>query len=224
FKLPLILKSNRMGYDGKGQVLITEGMSAQEAWSQMGSEEGVVEAFVDFACEISVIVARREDGEMAAFPPVQNVHQNHILSKTIAPAPIDADVAREAEELARILAEKLDVVGLLAVEMFVLKKANEQGQRVLVNEIAPRPHNSGHWTMDACACSQYEQLVRAICGLPLGDPTPHSRAEMHNLLGQDVARATELMAQPSACVHLYGKQEVREGRKMGHVTFLKEEW
>ncbi len=224
FKPPFILKSNRMGYDGKGQILITEGMSAQEAWSQMGAEEGIVEAFVDFECEISVIVARREDGEMAAFPPVQNVHCNHILAQTTAPAQIDAAVAQEAENITRTLAEKLKVVGLLAVEMFVLKKENDSGQRVLVNEIAPRPHNSGHWTIDACACSQYEQLVRAICGLPLGDPTPHSQAVMQNLLGEDIARVPELMAQSSACVHLYGKQETRAGRKMGHVTFLKDRW
>ncbi len=221
FPLPAILKSTRMGYDGKGQVKITPGMSAAAAWKDMGSAVGILESFVDFACEISVIVVRRADGATAVYPAVENIHRNHILAETHAPAGIDPAIAKEAEHIARRLAEKLEVVGLLAVEMFVLKQPDKNGHRVLMNEIAPRPHNSGHWTIDACGCSQFEQLVRAICGLPLGDTTPHSRAVMHNLIGDDVQKWKALLEDPRACLHLYGKTEMREGRKMGHVTYLK---
>jgi 5-(carboxyamino)imidazole ribonucleotide synthase len=224
FKLPAILKSTRMGYDGKGQVKIDVGANAREAWKDMGGVAGILESFVDFACEISVIVARRADGASAAYPAVENIHRNHILAETHAPANIDHAIADEAEHLARTLAEKLDVVGLLAVEMFVLRQPNAKGQRVLMNEIAPRPHNSGHWTIDACAVSQFEQLVRAICGLPLGAPAAHSRAVMHNLLGDEIARWPEFLKESDACVHLYGKADVRTGRKMGHVTYLKGAW
>ncbi|MDR3450272.1 MAG: 5-(carboxyamino)imidazole ribonucleotide synthase [Alphaproteobacteria bacterium] len=224
FALPAILKSTRMGYDGKGQVKIAPGMKAGEAWAAMGAPVGILESFVDFACEVSVIVAAREDGANAAYPVVENRHKNGILDETHAPAQIDAAVAREAEHVARLLAEKLGVVGLLAVELFVLREADAAGQRVLMNEIAPRPHNSGHWTMDACACGQFEQLVRAVCGLPLGDTTPHSRAVMHNLIGDDVKKWPELLAQPNASLHLYGKSESRAGRKMGHVNVIKGAW
>lgn len=222
--VPSILKSTRMGYDGHGQVTLSPAMTATEAWSLMGSDEGILESFVDFECEVSILIARRADGMMRAFPVVQNTHKNHILAETHAPAAIPPEVAGEATALAQTLAEKLDLVGLLAVEMFVLKQPNAAGQRVVMNEIAPRPHNSGHWTMDACACSQYEQLVRAVCGLPLGDPTPHSRAVMINLLGHDVDAVPAYLSQPHACVHLYGKAQAREGRKMGHVTLLKGAW
>jgi len=224
FPLPAILKSTRMGYDGKGQVKIISGMKAKDAWKEMGSDVGILEAYVDFACEISVIVACRTDGATAAYPPVENIHRNHILAETHAPAGIDAAVANEALHLARKLAEKLGVVGLLAVEMFVLKQPNTRGQRVLMNEVAPRPHNSGHWTMDACTCSQFEQLVRAVCGLPLGSTEPHNRAVMHNLIGDSVHNWKNILDDAQACLHLYGKQEARTGRKMGHVTYLKGRW
>ncbi len=224
FQLPAILKSTRMGYDGKGQVKIIAGMSAEEAWKEMGSSEGILESYVDFACEISVIVACRADGAMVAYPAVENIHRNHILAETHAPAGIDPAIAKEAEHIARKFAEKLEVVGLLAVEMFVLKQPNKNGQRVLINEIAPRPHNSGHWTIDACGCSQFEQLVRAVCGLPLGDTTPHNRAVMHNLIGDDIQKWKTLLDDPNACLHFYGKVEARAGRKMGHVTMLKGAW
>ena len=187
----------------------------------MGGTVGILESFVDFACEISVIVARRADGATAAYPAVENIHKNQILSETHAPANIDPVLAKEADHIARRLAEKLNVVGLLAVEMFVLKHPDKNGHRVLVNEIAPRPHNSGHWTMDACACSQFEQLVRAVCGLPLGSTEPHHHAVMRNLIGEEVNKWPLLLEDPSACVHLYGKTDVRTGRKMGHVNFLK---
>jgi 5-(carboxyamino)imidazole ribonucleotide synthase len=224
FPLPAILKSTRMGYDGKGQVKITPGMQADVAWKEMGGSVGILESFVDFACEISVIVACRADGAMVTYPAVENIHRNHILAETHAPAGIDPAIAQEAEHIARKLAEKVNLIGLLAVEMFVLRHPNKHGQRVLMNEIAPRPHNSGHWTIDACACSQFEQLIRAVCGLPLASVSPHSRAVMTNLIGDDVNRWPQLLEDPQACVHLYGKTEARPGRKMGHVTVLKGAW
>jgi 5-(carboxyamino)imidazole ribonucleotide synthase len=224
FPLPAVLKSARMGYDGKGQVKITPGTDAEKAWKEMGGETGILEAFVDFSCEVSVIVARREDGTTAVYPTVENIHRDHILAETHAPARVGPVVAAEARQIASELADELKVVGLLAVEMFVLKKPNAEGQRVLMNEMAPRPHNSGHWTIDACATSQFEQLVRAICGLPLGSPAPHSRAVMQNLLGHDIERWSELLKKPRTCLHLYGKAETRKGRKMGHVTYLKGAW
>ena len=224
FKLPAILKSTRLGYDGKGQVKIMPDMEAQRAWDMMGASEGILEAYVDFEKEISVIVARREDGAMIAFPVVENIHRNHILAETHAPAAIDPDIAKEATAMASQLAMQLHIVGLLAVEMFVLKEPNAKGQRVVMNEIAPRPHNSGHWTIDACTCSQFEMLVRAIAGLPLGQALPHSKALMLNILGEDMDRCPSWVADPQACLHLYGKKEARTGRKMGHVTFLNGPW
>ncbi|MDD3182337.1 MAG: 5-(carboxyamino)imidazole ribonucleotide synthase [Alphaproteobacteria bacterium] len=224
FPLPAILKSTRLGYDGKGQIKIEPKMAASEAWAAIGSDEGILEAFVDFDKEVSVIVARREDGATTAFPVVENIHRNHILAETYAPAEIALDVAKEATALATQLATQLHVVGLLSVEMFVLKTPNAKGQRVLMNEIAPRPHNSGHWTIDACTCSQFEMLVRAVAGLPLGSVEPHSKALMLNILGEDMGRCRSWVADPAACLHLYGKKESRDGRKMGHVTFLKGAW
>jgi 5-(carboxyamino)imidazole ribonucleotide synthase len=224
FRLPAILKSTRLGYDGKGQVKITPGMDAASAWREMGGTVGILEAYVDFACEVSVLVAARADGALATYPVVENIHRNHILAETHAPANIDAKIAAEAEHVARLLAEKLGVVGLLAVEFFVLREPNAQGQHVLMNEVAPRPHNSGHWTMDACTCSQFEQLVRAVCGLPLGDTIPHSRAQMHNLIGDDFDRWPYFLQKPRTSLHLYGKTETRPGRKMGHVNVLKGAW
>ncbi|HAX92197.1 MAG TPA: 5-(carboxyamino)imidazole ribonucleotide synthase [Rhodospirillaceae bacterium] len=224
FSRPVILKSTRMGYDGKGQVKISEEMDAATAWKQMGSDEGIVEAFVPFEKEVSVIVARREDGAIAAFPVVENIHRNHILAETHAPALIDPAVAKEATDIAMRMATHLHVVGLLAVELFVLKEPNAKGQSVLMNEIAPRPHNSGHWTIDACSCSQFEMLVRVIAGLPLGNAEPHSKALMLNILGEDLGKCFGYVADTSACLHLYGKKEPRDGRKMGHVTFLKGAW
>jgi 5-(carboxyamino)imidazole ribonucleotide synthase len=224
FPLPAILKSTRMGYDGKGQAKITQAADAAKAWQEMGSPVGILEGFVDFVSEVSVIVARSANGLWASYPVVENIHRNHILFETHAPAKIDPAVTREAEYIAETLADRLNVVGLLAVELFILKQPNTHGQRVLMNEIAPRPHNSGHWTMDACACSQFEQLVRAVCGLPLGSVMPHSRAVMRNLIGDEVNQWQALLKDPSASLHLYGKTETRAGRKMGHVNFLKGAW
>jgi 5-(carboxyamino)imidazole ribonucleotide synthase len=190
----------------------------------MGAPSAILESYVDFACEVSVIVACRADGAMVAYPVVENIHRNHILAETHAPAGVSPAIAEEAAHIARRMAEKLNVVGLLAVEMFVLRTPDKHGQRVLMNEIAPRPHNSGHWTMDACATSQFEQLVRAVCGLPLGVTQPHSRAVMYNLIGDDVSRWERILEDANACLHLYGKTEARPGRKMGHVTYLKGSW
>lgn len=210
-----VLKTVRLGYDGKGQVMIRANTDLAAAWSQMGAGLGILESFVDFACEISVIVARGMDGACAAYVPVENQHSHHILDTTIAPARVAPEIAMRAEAIARHVAEKLDLVGLLAVEMFVTA-----GGEVLVNEIAPRPHNSGHWTIDACITSQFEQFVRAICGLPLGSPERHSNAVMKNLIGDDVAKWREALNEPAAKLHLYDKDAPRPGRKMGHVTRL----
>jgi 5-(carboxyamino)imidazole ribonucleotide synthase len=213
---PSVLKTSRMGYDGKGQVAIRAETDLVQAWATMGGQQGIVESFIDFTTEISVIVARGADGSHATYVPVENQHKNHILDQTIAPARVGADQAMKAEAIARHVAQQLELIGVLAVEMFVTR----DGQ-VLVNELAPRPHNSGHWTIDACATSQFEQLVRAICGLPLGSPERHSDAVMKNLIGDEVKQWPELVKEPHAKLHLYGKAEARAGRKMGHVTRLQ---
>jgi 5-(carboxyamino)imidazole ribonucleotide synthase len=210
-----VLKTVRLGYDGKGQVMIRANSDLAAAWSQMGAGLGILESLVDFACEISVIVARGIDGACAAYVPVENRHSHHILDTTIAPARVAPAIAMRAEAIARHVAEKLDLVGLLAVEMFVTTAGE-----VLVNELAPRPHNSGHWTIDACITSQFEQFVRAVCGLPLGSPERHSDAVMKNLIGDDVARWREALNEPAAKLHLYDKGAPRPRRKMGHVTRL----
>ena len=213
---PAVLKAARFGYDGKAQALIDGLDAAPEAWQRVGARTSILEGFIDFAGELSVIAARGLDGAVACYPPVANVHREHILWQTTAPADLPPETAAEAEAIARRLAEALDVVGLLAVEMFLTKDG-----RLLVNELAPRPHNSGHWTIDACATSQFEQFVRAICGLPLGATDRLTDAVMTNLLGDDVDRWPELLAEPGARLHLYGKVEARPGRKMGHVTRLR---
>ena len=213
---PAILKTVRMGYDGKGQVAIDSAMPAAEAWRRMDAERGILEGFVDFACEVSVIVARGIDGAMAAYVPVENRHRLHILDETIAPARLAPQVAAAADAIARRVTAALEIVGLLAVEMFVTRDG-----RVLVNEIAPRPHNSGHWTMDACITGQFEQFVRAVCGLPLGSPERHSDAVMRNLIGDEVHGWADIVRDPEAKLHLYGKAEARPGRKMGHVNRLR---
>jgi len=210
-----VLKTIRLGYDGRGQSIVTAPEEAVAAFEALGPGIKVLETFVPFEREISVVTARRADGALASFPAVENRHERHILRSTLAPAPIAPALAEEAVALAEAVAEALGVVGLLAVEMFVTTEG-----RLLVNELAPRPHNSGHWTIDACPVSQFEQLVRAICDLPLGDTTPFAAAVMDNLLGGEVDNWPILLAEPGARVHLYGKREVRPGRKMGHVTRL----
>ena len=212
---PSVLKSVRMGYDGKGQVAINGDTDLRDAWKRMGASLGILEGHVDFKLEMSVIVARDLDGTIVAYPPVENIHRNHILDTTIMPARVDIAVAMKAEAIARHIADKIGLIGLLAVEMFLTDR-NE----VLVNELAPRPHNSGHWTIDGCLTSQFEQTVRAVCGLPLGAVDVHSNAVMKNLIGAEVDAWRDIIAEPGAKLHLYGKKETRPGRKMGHVTRL----
>ena len=212
---PAILKAARLGYDGKGQRRIGPDEDADAAWAALATDAAILEGVVDFVCEISVIAARGPDGALAIYAPVENAHVDHILDTTRAPARISPDLAEEAVRIARRCAEALDLVGLVAVEMFVTRDG-----RILVNEIAPRPHNSGHWTLDACPTDQFEQLVRAVCGLPLGVTERHSDAVMTNLIGDEANRWPELLAEPGAILHLYGKTEIRPGRKMGHVTRL----
>lgn len=213
--MPAILKTARFGYDGKGQVRVDTVGSLPAAWREIGEKPAVLEGFVDFEREISVIVARGAAGETACYVPVDNIHRNHILHTTTAPSTVGARIAAAATGIAGKIAAELNLVGLLAVEMFVTPDGD-----ILVNEIAPRPHNSGHWTMDACAVSQFEQFIRAVAGLPLGDPARHSDAVMTNLIGDDADAWLALAAEPGACLHLYGKTESRPGRKMGHVTRL----
>ncbi len=212
---PSVLKSTRMGYDGKGQVAIDDAMDPALAWRQMGAPVGILERFVDFAYEASVLVARRPSGEIATYEPVRNLHRHHILAETHVPAPMSASLSAEARKMAFTIAEALELEGLLCVEMFVTKSGE-----LVVNELAPRPHNSGHWTMDACVTSQFEQTVRAICDLPLGSTERLADAVMINLIGDDVNQWRALLDNPRAKLHLYGKREARPGRKMGHVTVL----
>jgi 5-(carboxyamino)imidazole ribonucleotide synthase len=214
--LPAVLKTARLGYDGKGQVLLRDPGDSAAAFAELSPKPLILEGFVDFACEISVLVARGSDGAMAAFDTVENGHRDHILDITYAPARIAEPTAAAAQALARRVAEGLDLVGVLAVEMFV----TADGQ-VLANEIAPRPHNSGHWTIDACPASQFELHVRAVAGLPLPPAGRHSDAVMKNLVGPaEIALWPEIVAAPGLIPHHYGKTEARPGRKMGHVTRL----
>ncbi len=212
---PGILKTARLGYDGKGQMRLDKGFDAEAVWRAFGSERGVAEALVDFSAEVSAIAARGADGSVAVFDVGRNDHRDGILRRTTVPAPVPPSLAAEAQALATRATEALGLVGLLAVEFFVTRSG-----KLLANEIAPRPHNSGHWTQDACGADQFEQFVRAVAGLPLGDPARHSDAEMVNLLGDDVHTWLEMLAEPGARLHLYGKRDVRPGRKMGHVNRL----
>lgn len=212
--MPSVLKTTEMGYDGKGQYKIT---SHDDKPSLSKDVEYILEGFVNFTREVSVIVARNEQGETAVYEPVENIHKNHILDETIAPAVMDAAKAKQAKDIAVKIADGLKLVGILAVEMFETKEG------FLVNELAPRPHNSGHHTIDSCVTSQFEQFVRSICGLPMGSVQQHSKARMKNLIGNEVDDAEKYLKQPNAKLHLYGKRSARAGRKMGHVTYLGSE-
>jgi 5-(carboxyamino)imidazole ribonucleotide synthase len=214
--LPAVLKTTRLGYDGKGQAMLRAPEDIDAAWERLEPKPLVLEGFVDFACELSVVAARGLDGAVASFDTVENRHRDHILDITLAPARIMPAVALAAQVIARQVAEALDLVGLLAVEMFL----DSHGQ-VLVNEIAPRPHNSGHWTIDACPASQFEMHIRSIAGLPLPAAWRHSDAVMKNLIGPEgMALWPAALAEPGLIPHLYGKAEALPGRKMGHVTRL----
>jgi 5-(carboxyamino)imidazole ribonucleotide synthase len=220
---PAVLKTAGFGYDGKGQRLIKSRAESAEAFNSLGGQEAVLEAFVDFEREVSVVCARGADGEIAHYGVVENHHERHILDFTIAPARVSAQVAREATEIARSLLEQLDLVGVLCVEFFLTRDADGD-RKLFVNELAPRPHNSGHFTIDACVTSQFEQQVRAVCGLPLGATDQLRPAAMANLLGDLWQRGEPdwraACATPHVKLHLYGKHEPRAGRKMGHLTAL----
>lgn len=217
--LPGILKTADFGYDGKGQYRIKSVDDFPAAWAAVGEREAVLEAFVDFDCEISVVAVRTINGELVHFGAIENQHVNGILDISIAPARVPRRVAQKAVEIAKSVLEKLDVVGVLCVEFFVARDGN-----LLINELAPRPHNSGHLTVDANVTSQFEQQLRSVCLLPLGDVTQHTPAAMANLLGDiwntgepNWERALEI---PNIKLHLYGKMTARPGRKMGHLTAL----
>ena len=215
--VPLVLKSRRLGYDGKGQAWVRDPDQARAAWDSIGNEPAVAEAGIDFEAEFSVLIARTEDGRTSAFPPPRNEHSDGILRHSTVPAgaPIEA-MAEAAITTAATLADALGHVGMFTVEFFAC------GDGALVNEIAPRVHNSGHWTIEGAVTSQFEQHIRAICGLALGSPAlAADGAVMDNLIGGDVDAWAEILADPSASLHLYNKGEARPGRKMGHVTRLK---
>ncbi len=216
---PAVLKQAASGYDGKGQTRISSPNEAEAAWERLGGQEMILEAFVPFERELSVVAARGQDGSFAAYPVIENVHERHILDLSVAPARVPAPLAAEAERIARVVLDSLEVVGVLCVELFLAP-----GGRLLVNELAPRPHNSGHLTIDAASTSQFEQQLRAICGLPLGAADFIRPAAMANLLG-DLWEGgepdwTAVLGQPGVALHLYGKTEARKGRKMGHLTAL----
>ncbi len=219
--LPAVLKTAGFGYDGKGQVKIFSDGELEPAWKNLGAPEAVLEQFVRFTGEVSVVAARGLDGSFAHHGVVRNEHVNHILDLTVSPAGLPPALAARAVELARAIFEKLDLVGVLAVELFL----SESGE-LIVNELAPRPHNSGHFTIEACPASQFEQQLRAVCGLPLGDAAPRSPAAMAQLLGDLWADGEPdwpaALALPGVALHLYGKTEARAGRKMGHLTALAE--
>ncbi len=216
---PAILKTNSFGYDGKGQHRIESIEDAERVWSLIGHQEAVLERVVDFTHELSVIGARGLDGAFAHFGAIENTHVHHILDVSVAPARVPAGVASEAVNITRAILEELDYVGVLCVEFFLTRDG-----RLLVNEIAPRPHNSGHFTIDACITNQFEQQVRAVCGLPLGATTQMRPAAMVNLLGDLWANGepdwSGALAVPDVKLHLYGKTEPRRRRKMGHITAL----
>ncbi len=212
---PSVLKTARLGYDGKGQKIVRSPDQLAAAWNELKRVPCILEGFVDFTRELSVVAARGQDGDIACFDLVENRHENHILRTTLAPAKATSRVKAEAQRIATDLLEAFDYVGVMAVEMFETRDG-----RLLVNEIAPRVHNSGHWTIDGCVVSQFEQHIRAVAGWPLGDPRRHSDAVMTNLLGDEVDAWRSLAHEPSTAVHLYGKGEARHGRKMGHVTRL----
>jgi 5-(carboxyamino)imidazole ribonucleotide synthase len=209
-----VAKTRRLGYDGKGQFKVSSSDEAVGAIAAFRHAPAILEAFVDFDFEASIVAARGCDGSFAAYDTPENEHENHILRRSVVPARLTGAQANEAKSIARTIAEALDYVGVLAVELFVCKSG-----ALLVNEIAPRVHNSGHWTIEACAVSQFEQHVRAIAGWPLGDTTRHADAVMENILGEEAANWRSYAVRPGA-LHLYGKSEIRPGRKMGHFTTL----
>ena len=214
---PSVAKTRRFGYDGKGQHLVKTSKDLDKVLSVTGSTPAILEGFVNFDREISVIVARGASGDVAAYPVCENVHADHILDVTTVPATVSDMVEAKAKVMATKVANALEYVGVMAVEMFVSDAEN----KIIVNEIAPRVHNSGHWTMDGAATSQFEQHIRAICDLPLGPTAARGTIRMKNLLGADILDNEQYLADPKASFHHYGKSDPRPGRKMGHVTWVE---
>jgi 5-(carboxyamino)imidazole ribonucleotide synthase len=216
---PSILKTRRFGYDGKGQVKITAETDLAEAYEVIGHFPAILEGYVAFSREVSVVAARGTDGSFAAFDVCENEHRDHILAFTRIPANLGAGATNMAIEAARRIGEALGYIGVLAVEMFVVGDGAQES--VIVNEVAPRVHNSGHWTSEGAETSQFHQHVRAVCGFPLGSTQRRGTVEMENLIGDAALRWRVLLAEPGAHLHLYGKRDARPGRKMGHVTRVK---
>ncbi len=215
-----ILKTRRLGYDGKGQVSLARRDDPRAAWEAVGKHACVLEGKVAFEIEVSVLVVRAVDGTMAFYDVPANTHTGGILRRSVVPSGLPSDDVMRALDIAAKIADALDYVGVLAVEMFHLGASVPLDRRLAVNEIAPRVHNSGHWTIEACGISQFENHIRAVAGWPLGSTRRHADAAMHNLIGAEANDWQKLAANPGACLHLYGKHEAREGRKMGHVTYL----
>lgn len=211
---PAVLKTRRFGYDGKGQISIGEGSDHAAVWRAIGEQPAILEAFVAFEREVSIVAARGREGRIECFDLIENEHRDHILKLSRVPANVSKSVADEAKRIAEIIAAAFNYVGVFAVEMFVLR----QDGGLLVNEIAPRVHNSGHWTLDGTTVSQFEQHVRAVAGWPLVKPLRRGKIEMVNLIGSEVEDFAKWLSVEGASLHLYGKAAVRPGRKMGHVT------
>jgi 5-(carboxyamino)imidazole ribonucleotide synthase len=214
--LPAVLKTRRFGYDGKGQAIIREGDDPDRIWEDLATKSAILEAFIPFEREVSVIAARSAEGQVECFDVTENEHADHILKTSRVPAAISEPLAAQARGIAEKIATALNYVGVLAVELFVV--AGDGEPKILVNEIAPRVHNSGHWTLDGASISQFEQHIRAIAGWPLGKPVRHGAVTMTNLIGDEIRGYERWLTVPGATVHLYGKGAPRPGRKMGHVT------
>jgi 5-(carboxyamino)imidazole ribonucleotide synthase len=221
--LPAVLKTRRFGYDGKGQIVIRESDDLEAAWNTLGANSTILEGFVPFEREVSVVVARGQDGQVECFDVTENEHRDHILKTSTVPAAISDAIAAEAKKIAETLAAAFNYVGVMAVELFVVPCRNgaagaSNAPTLVVNEIAPRVHNSGHWTLDGASVSQFEQHIRAIAGWPLAPANRLGRVKMTNLIGSDIDTYPDWLAKPGTTVHIYGKGRARAGRKMGHIT------
>jgi len=215
---PAVLKTRRFGYDGKGQITIPNRSDPDAAWREVGAQPCILEAFIAFEREVSVVAARGHAGTVECFDVTENEHRNHILKTSRVPATLSQQDAAQARRIAEIIAQKFGYIGVLAVEMFVLREGE-----LLINEIAPRVHNSGHWTLDGASVSQFEQHIRAVAGWPLAKPIRRGRVEMTNLIGREVEDYRRYLNLPGVAVHLYGKTAIRPGRKMGHVTRVSDD-
>jgi 5-(carboxyamino)imidazole ribonucleotide synthase len=210
----VILKTTRFGYDGKGQSKLNKGDNINETLRNL-NDEIIIEEMVNFICEISIICARDAEKNIITYGPMLNEHKDHILNTTTVPAGVSAELATQADQIIRNLAQEIDLTGVLTLELFVTRDG-----KLLANEIAPRTHNSGHWSMDACLYSQFDNHIRSVCGLPVMEPQRHSDAQMLNLIGDDILKVETHLKKPGAYLHNYGKIDIRKGRKMGHINFI----